>query len=82
MWWLPIVIMQPAGQSLSCPTQQGVWAHDHRTHLLLRLRRAGHMDFMITEPASRMTGLQLMMKSEKGEHLQMDILQLQKVTPP
>lgn len=45
-------------------------------------RGAGHMDFMITEPASRIKGLQLMMKSEKGEHLQMDILQLQKVTPP
>ena len=38
------------------------------------------MDFMLTEPASRLKGLQFMMKSEKGEHLHMDLLELQKVT--
>ena len=35
---------------------------------------------MVTEPTSRVEGLQFMMKSEKGEHLQMDLLELHKVT--
>jgi hypothetical protein len=37
------------------------------------------MDLMVTEPASRIQGLQFMMRSEKGEHLQMDLVELYKV---
>ena len=40
---------------------------------------AGHMDLLLSSPASRCQGLELMLKSEKGEHLQMDFLQLHKV---
>ena len=37
------------------------------------------MDLMLSEPASRLKGLEFMIKSEKGQHLDMDLLQLHKV---
>ena len=42
-------------------------------------RTAGHMDLLLTAPASRMKGLEFIVKSEKGDHLSMDLLQLHKV---
>ena len=46
---------------------------------MLTMLLAGHMDLMLSEPASRMKGLEFMIKSEKGQHLDMDLLQLHKV---
>lgn len=37
------------------------------------------MDLLLTAPASRSKGLEFIVKSEKGEHLSMDLLQLHKV---
>lgn len=36
------------------------------------------MDLLLSSPASRLKGLELLVKSEKGEHLQMDHLELHK----
>jgi hypothetical protein len=40
---------------------------------------AGHLDLIYNEPTTRMRGLEVLIKSEKGAHLRLDIVRVEKV---